>query len=139
MLAACAVTNGPRELPSITPAHQLPLDPLGPLSGLWQGRSTSYGNEIRNITLRITQSGKKVEGDYSCLPKNAVCRNLDDTGTLTGKVTNNKLAIVIVLLPDNSHCYFTGKVVESLIVGEYECLDRARIVEIGMWRVRRLV
>src|ERR1700683_4453461 len=94
MLAACVATSGPPELPSATPAHEVPLDRLGPVSGIWQGRSTSYSNEIRNITLCITQSGKRVTGDYSCLPKNAVCRNLDDSGTLTGKITDNKLAIV---------------------------------------------
>ena len=111
--------------------------PLGSVSGTWQGTSRSYSNEIRKITLRITQIGLKISGDYSCVPHNAACRNLDDGGTLSGKLTRNYFAVMIVMWPDHSQCYFTGTVAESLILGDYECLEGARIVEIGRWQVKR--
>jgi len=137
-LAACIVTTASRELPSIDPVNNVQTAGTGPISGTWQGRSTSYSNEIRDITLRMNQDGMRISGDYDCSPHNAFCRNLDDSGTVSGKFTNDKLAIEIILSPDNSQCFFTGKVAESLIYGDYECVDRARIVEIGTWRVKRL-
>jgi len=137
MLAACITIEKKQAPPSLEKVRQPDVGPSGPLSGIWQGRSTSNGNEIRRITLRLAQSGIQVSGDYSCESQNAICRNLNDAGTLAGKVTNNYFAAMIIMLPDNSQCYFTGRVAESLIFGDYECLDRARLIEVGTWRVQR--
>lgn len=137
ILAACAAASTEQDLPLLVPADQADVVPIGPVSGTWQGTSRSYSNEIRKITLRITQVGLKISGDYSCVPHNTACRNLDDSGTLSGKLTRNYFAVMIVMWPDHSQCYFTGTVAESLILGDYECLQEARIVEIGRWQVRR--
>ncbi len=112
--------------------------PAGSALGTWQGTTTSRGNAIRKITLRMTQTGADVSGDYSCEAGNTACRNLNDSGTLSGKVTGNSFAVRIVMSPDNSQCYFTGRLAESLIFGSYQCLADGRIVEIGSWRVKRL-
>jgi len=96
---------------------------MGPVSGTWQGTSTSYDNEVRRITLQITETTSGISGNYGCLPQNTACRNLDNSGTLSGKLTRNHFAVMIVMSPDNSLCYFIGTLAESLILGDYECLE----------------
>jgi len=141
LLGACAtVSESPQPPPSALAPQTAapPAGPAGPASGTWQGTTTSRGNEIRKITLRISQSGANVTGDYSCEAGNSACRNLNDSGTVSGKLTGNSLSVAIVMSPDNSRCYFTGTVVESVIRGDYQCRADGRIVELGSWRVKRL-
>ena len=138
LLGACATVSESPQPPPSAPAPQAAAAPAGPASGAWQGTTTSRGNEIRNITLRIFQTGSEVRGDYGCVAGNTACRNLNDSGTVSGKLTGNSLSAVIVMSPDNSRCYFTGTVVESVIHGAYECRADGRLVELGSWRVKRI-
>ena len=96
--------------------------PPGSALGTWQGTTTSQGNGVRKITLRMTQTGADVSGDYGCEAGNTACRNLNDSGTLSGKVTGNSLSVRVVMSPDNSQCFYTGRLAESLIFGTYQCL-----------------
>jgi len=138
LLGGCAITSTAPPSPSSTSAQEATAVPTGSALGTWQGTTTSSGNAIRKITLRITQTGADVSGDYSCEAGNTACRNLNDSGTLSGKVTGNSFAVTIVMSPDNSRCYFTGRLAESLIFGDFQCLAEGRIVEIGSWRVKRV-
>lgn len=138
MLAACAtMSESPQPPPSVA-AQQAAPAPGGPASGTWQGTTTSRGNEIRNITLRIFQTGSEIKGDYGCVAGNTACRNLNDSGTVSGKLTGNSFAAAIIMSPDNSRCYFTGTLVESVIHGDYQCLADGRFIELGSWRVKRI-
>ncbi|MGD0076198.1 MAG: hypothetical protein ABSD31_17935 [Candidatus Binataceae bacterium] len=131
LLAGCATHTAP-------PAGEASEVPAGSAMGTWQGTTTTNGNGIRKITLRMTQTGSDVTGDYSCAPGNTACRNLNDSGTISGKVTGNSFAVKIVMSPDNSQCFFTGRLAESLIFGNYQCLADGRFVELGSWRVKRV-
>jgi len=86
----------------------------------------------------MTQTGANVAGDYACEAGNTACRNLNDSGALSGKVTGDSFSVRIVMSPDNSQCYFTGQLAETLIIGNYQCIADGRIVEIGSWRVKRV-
>jgi hypothetical protein len=134
LLGGCATTSTAPP----TSAQEATAVPTGSALGTWQGTTTSQGNGIRKITLRMTQTGADVSGDYSCEAGNTACRNLNDSGTLSGKVTGNSLSVRIVMSPDNSQCFYTGRLAESLIFGTYQCLAEGRIVEIGSWRVKRV-
>lgn len=138
LLGACAMVSEAPQPPPSAAAQQAAPAPGGPASGTWQGTTTSRGNEIRNITLRISQTGPEIAGDYSCEPGNTACRNLNDSGTVSGKLTGNSFKVAINMSPDNSRCYFTGTVVESVIHGDYQCVANGHIVELGSWRVKRL-
>jgi len=135
LLGACATVSEPSKPAPSAPPEQAAATPA---SGTWQGTTTSRGNEIRNITLRISQTGAEITGDYGCVAGNTACRNLNDSGTVSGKLTGNSFAVAIIMSPDNSRCYFTGTVVESVIHGGYQCLADGRFVELGSWRVKRL-
>lgn len=138
LLGGCAATSTALPSPAPTSAQEAGAAPTGSALGTWQGTTTSRGNAIRKITLRITQTGADVSGDYSCEAGNSACRNLNDSGKLSGKITGDSFAVRIVMFPDNSQCFFTGRLAESIIFGSYQCLAGGRIVEIGSWRVKRL-
>ncbi len=141
LLGACAgVSEAPKtpQVPPSLPAAEVVPVTAGPASGTWQGTTTSRANEIRNITLRIFQTGSEVTGDYGCEAGNTACRNLNDSGRVSGRLTGNSLSVAITMSPDNSRCYFTGTLVESVIRGDYQCLAGGRIVELGSWRVKRI-
>jgi len=138
LLGACAMVSEAPQPPPSAAAQQAAPATGGPVSGTWQGTTTSRGNEIRNITLRISQTGSEIAGAYGCVAGNTACRNLNDSGTVSGKLTGNSFAAAIIMSPDNSRCYFTGTLVESVIRGDYQCLADGRFVEIGSWRVKRL-
>ncbi len=131
------VSESPQSTPSV-PVPQAAAAPAEPASGTWQGTTTSRGNDIRKITLRIFQTGSEITGNYGCEPGNTACRNMNDSGTVSGKLVGNSLRVMIVMSPDNSRCYFTGTVVESVIHGAYECRADGRLVEMGSWRVKRI-
>ncbi len=138
LLGACATVSESPQPPPSAAAQQAAPAPGGPASGTWQGTTTSRANEIRNITLRISQTGAEITGDYGCVAGNTACRNLNDSGTVSGKLTGNSFAAAIIMSPDNSRCYFTGTVVESVIHGAYQCRADGRLVEMGSWRVKRI-
>jgi len=147
--AGCATTES---IPPPSPSASTPTSdtgiptgasgsPIGTAAGTWQGTTTSTsdgGNAVRKITLRMTQDGGNVAGDYACLAGNTACRNLDDSGTIQGKLLGKTFSIAITMSPDNSRCYYTGEFAESLIFGTYQCLAEARIVEIGSFKVKRI-
>ncbi len=138
LFAACATGSAPSSPPSSEPAAEVPAGAPGSAAGTWQGTTTTNRNAIRNITLRMSQNGNQVSGSYSCTAGNSACRNLNDSGTVDGKLTGNSLSVRVVLNPDNSQCFFTGTLTESAIFGQYNCLADGTFVEIGSWRVKRL-
>jgi len=146
LIAGCATSTqttpiapaAPETPSASTPQNGTTTAPPGIASGTWLGTTTTEGNGIRKITLRMTQQGGNISGDYSCMAGNTACRNLDDSGEIAGKLTGNSFNVAITMSPDNSKCYFAGQLAESIIYGTYQCLAEARIVEIGTWRVKRL-
>ncbi len=136
---ACATGSAAPSPASSEPAAEVLAGVPGSAAGTWQGTttSTSDGNAVRNITLRFFQNGTQISGSYSCIAGNSACRNLNDSGTVNGKLNGSSLAIRVVLNPDNSECFFTGTLAESAIFGQYKCLKEGQF-EIGIWRVKRL-
>src|SRR5271155_2911095 len=95
LLAGCATTGS---VPPLSPPTSEPsatgtqtganASPVGTAAGTWLGTTTSNsdgGNGVRKITMRMTQNGGGVSGDYSCEAGNTACRNLDDSGSIQGK------------------------------------------------------
>ena len=84
----------------------------------------------------MDQYGRTVLGDYSCVAGNAICRGMDNNGTISGNSNGNAFRAA-TLSPENSRCYFTGQVMISQIIGTYECSSQAGVVDIGEWKVKR--
>ena len=114
LLGGSATSSTDPPSPSSTSAQEASATPAGSATGTWLGTTTSSGNGIRKITLRITQAGINVSGDYSCEAGNTACRNLNNSGKVSGKVTGNTFRVKIVMSPDNSQCFFTGQLAECV-------------------------
>jgi hypothetical protein len=113
----------------------------GNLSGLWSGTTTTGGylgmpGKIRSIQLRLKQVGDKITGSYRCYSgkaANSLCRNGDETGSVTGTAHGNQISLNVFLLPDQSNCRYSG-ILDYNGNGPYTCYSQGGIVEQGNWQ-----
>jgi hypothetical protein len=112
----------------------------GNLSGLWTGTTTTGGllgmpGITRSINLDLKQNNDKITGSYRCYSKgaNSLCRNGDETGTITGTAHGKQINLNVVLLPDQSNCRFMG-IMDYNGNGQYTCYSQGSIVEQGNWQ-----
>jgi hypothetical protein len=144
LLALCAIgcstqeTKEPLSSPS-TPAASPGNGTDGNLSGLWTVTTSTGGliglaGQTRSIKLVLRQASTKITGMYRCSPGNALCRNLDEKGSIEGTANGNQVNLNIMLLPDASNCRFMGTL-DYNGNGQYTCYLQGNIVEQGTWQV----
>ena len=117
-------------------------------AGVWEGTSTAicnalmpgYGfntrcHAINQIRFTILQHGTEVKGGYRCDFGNMNCRNMNDTGQVTGSASGNRLQIR-VFLPDGTSCLFRGQRRGKLMVGGYSCYGGGGLLEQGNFNVQ---
>ena len=92
--------------------------------------------QTRSIKLVLRQVGDKITGVYRCSPGNSLCRNSNETGSITGTANGNRVNLDITVLPDASNCRYTGTL-DYNGNGQYTCYLQGQIVEQGTWLLSR--
>ena len=111
------------------------------LSGLWTGTTSTGGligmaGKTRKIKLLLRLTGDDLTGSYRCSAGNSLCRNLNETGSITGTANGDEVNLNITVLPDSSNCRYTGTLNYNGN-GQYTCYLQGQIVEQGSWQATR--
>jgi hypothetical protein len=91
-----------------------------------------------NITFTLFQDGTDVSGTYHCSFGTMICRNMNDTGSVTSSSVSGSLARLRVMLPDGSSCIFDGNFGAESGAGNFFCYQGGGLLEQGIWKVARL-
>ncbi len=142
--AGCAASSPPPS--AAAPAPRPMLD----FSGVWEGQSvascTQFNpfaintrcNAINKIAITMVQENTKITGFYKCAIGNMICRNENDSGTISnGSIRNGRVALRIGMI-DGSSCIFNGVPTgANQLTGNYTCYQGGGLVEQGSFRIAR--
>ncbi len=116
------------------------------MTGVWQGGSVCYVGRygmscrgFRNISFTfVPPHNSKKAGFYRCAAGTVSCRNRLERGAIARIDMKGRRLWLRVMLGDGSSCLFTSMFKPDRMVGGYECLAGAALVEQGRWWVERI-
>jgi hypothetical protein len=125
----------------IPKSHQKDSNILGVWEGTTIARKVSERGRIGSqqiITITLLEGeNSTVTGYYTCAYGNQTCLGQNTTGEIMAAYLKGSRISIQVRLPNATTCFFSGRVVNSSVVGGYAVYAGGGIIEQGDWHAQR--